>query len=312
MTEKVGRDPLPGESPVRLGFCGFHPSFNPHYNHLSLLLRDYFPIVTCQCPDEVPDFLFFSVYGNAHRDVRYRHATKIFTCEENIRPPWDECHYALTSDREVPSDKIHLHLRLPIYAGYLLHLGDRTGRDLTKKVTRNKTRFCNFVYSNPVPQERRLFFEMLSKYKRVDSAGGVLNNLGVKVKDKISFLEEYKFTIAFENSRHPGYVSEKIVEPMAAGSLPIYWGDRLVGDDFNPRSFVDANEPAGTELRANFEHVVEQIAYLDQHDDAYEAMMTEPWFVGNVPNRYCQPDYLARFMGRVLGCEPQEVPRVRA
>ena len=41
---------------------------------------------------------------------------------------------------------------------------------------------------------------------------------------KLSLLARYKFTLAFENSRAAGYVTEKLFQPLIAGSLPIYWG----------------------------------------------------------------------------------------
>ncbi len=330
---------------IRIGFSGFHRDCPPVHNNLVRGLAPYFPLSICELEKgEVPDFLFVSVFGSdgyhlakdaslienntclanlirtcpeaygdlpAHLDPRYDRCVKIFTCEENLRPPWQYCNYALTGDRVVAPGHEHQHLRLPIYARRLLQIGDWTGRTLVKPPGRDpaglrtrKTKFCNFVYSNDAPAERRLFFEMLSAYKRVDSGGAVLNNLGTRVESnleaKLEMLSAYKFTIAFENSRYPGYVTEKIVDPMAVGSLPIYWGDRHIGLDFNSRSFVDANEPEGRDLRSHFEYVVERVAYLDQNDEAYDAMVAEPWFEGNAPNNYCRPDYLVPFMTRVF------------
>ena len=70
-------------------------------------------------------------------------------------------------------------------------------------------------------------------------SGRVLNTLGHRVADKQAFLRDYKFTIAFENESHPGYTTEKIVEPMLADSIPIYWGDPLVGTDFEVESWLE-------------------------------------------------------------------------
>lgn len=42
--------------------------------------------------------------------------------------------------------------------------------------------------------------------------------------DKLKTLSEYKFTICFENCAYPGYVSEKIFDCLAVGSIPIYLG----------------------------------------------------------------------------------------
>jgi hypothetical protein len=319
--QRIGRSAKAGERELRIGFVDFHKTFNPVFNHLTLALREDFPLVVVEITKgEIPDYLFFSVFGpdgvlfsdhtNAvHLSERYAECIKIFVCEENIRPPWHECDYAITSDRLREPDCRHL--RLPIYARHLKHCEDHTGKTLIKPansdlrvVLARKTRFCNFVYSNAKAKERILFFEMLSKYKRVDSGGSLMNNMGgIRVSDKTRFLEDYKFTIAFENSRQLGYVSEKLVEPMVAGSLPVYWGCREVVEDFNPFSFVCANEPEGSgnvELALHFEQVIRKVIWLDTHDDDYVAMMSEPWFHDNVPNDYCKPRYTHEFMRRIF------------
>lgn len=304
--QKVGRDLRPGEKPIIVGFVGFHELFNPIFNHVTLSLASEFPLfVTEVSKGEVPDFLFFSVFGSPHRAPCYDRCVKIFTCEENIRPPWGECDFAFTGDRL--NDPRHL--RYPIYARYLYHLKDHTGRTLVKHanynpaaILKSKTRFCNFVYSNGGARERIMFFEMLSKYKHVDSGGGVLNNMGRKVGDKLAFLENYKFTIAFENSQYPGYVSEKLAEPMVANSIPIYWGDPNIHFDFNPHSFVCADESEN--LETQFRRIIGHIVYLDNHDDAYLRVLTEPWFYDNQPNKYCQPDYLFDFARTIFNSKP--------
>ena len=318
----IGRALKDNEKPIRIGFVGFHKAFNLMWNHISISLLPDFPIEIANTSEgEVPDYLFFSVFGSSHMNHLFDNCIKIFTCEENIRVPWSECDYALSSDRILYNP---YYKRLPIYTRFLRHHLDHTGETLIKSfrddelksALARKSRFCNFVYSNGSAEERILFFEMLSKYKRVDSGGSVLNNLGgVRVGDKLAFLRDYKFTIAFENSRYPGYVSEKIVEPMASLSIPIYWGCRSIGEDFNAFSFVNANEPEGSdknELVHHFAQVIRKIIWLDTHDDDYLAMLAEPWFHDNQPNAYCKANYLTEFMNQVFetprSCLPKRSP----
>jgi len=283
---------------VSIGFVGFHHLFNPIYNHITIPLAKHYTLDVVE-PNSirVPDILFFSVYGYPHRNSCYKSCVKIFTCEENIRPPWDECDYAMTGDHQ---DSVSRHLRTPIYVRYLYYSHETSGKTIVKpanydprSVLSNKTRFCNFVFSNGHAKERLKFLDLLSKYKTVECGGGVRNNLGYRVKDKLPFLESYKFTIAFENSSYPGYISEKLVEPMVSNSIPIYWGCPRVGDDFNPLSFVNAT---GRKL----EDVVEEVVHLDLNDSAYLSMLSQPWFHNNKPNLYCEEDRLVEFMRRVL------------
>ena len=138
-----------------------------------------------------------------------------------------------------------------------------------------KTRFCAFVVSNPLCRTRNNFFRKLSRYKPVDSGGKVFNTLGYRVGDKQAFLRDYKFTIAFENESHPGYTTEKIVEPMLAHSIPIYWGDPLVGRDFDTRSFLSAHDSP------SLDDLVDRVVEVDRNPALHLELLGRPWYPGN-------------------------------
>ncbi len=126
-------------------------------------------------------------------------------------------------------------------------------------------KFCNFVYSNNVNSDpiRDRFFHELSKYKRVDSGGRHLNNIGKPIPDKLSFIKDYKFSIAFENSSVPGYTTEKLLEPIITRSLPIYYGNPLVHLDFNKDSFIHVKN------YTDFDRSINDIIKLDNDDLSY-------------------------------------------
>ena len=42
--------------------------------------------------------------------------------------------------------------------------------------------------------------------------------------DKQKTLSQYTFVLAFENSDSDGYITEKIVQALLAGTIPLYWG----------------------------------------------------------------------------------------
>lgn len=243
-----------------------------------------------------PDFVFYSVFGYEHALPRYDRAVKILFLGENIRPDFSKCDYALSFDYLENEPR---HQRLPLYLHYL------APGDLLKDPEydpwsrlRAKSRFCNFVYSNAAARTRIEFFHKLSGYKQVDSGGGVLNNMGQFVKTKRSFMEAYKFSIAFENASHPGYTTEKIVEPMLAGSIPIYWGNPLIGREFNTQSFINCHD------YSSFEEVIDEVKMLDTNDDAYAAKLAQPWLSGNQDNDYTKAEYLRPFFERVFSTPP--------
>ena len=126
------------------------------------------------------------------------------------------------------------------------HLNDSIENIKTKGELREiwgkKDKFCSMVVSNPRAKDRIEFFKSLSKVKQVDSGGGVLNNVGGRVKDKLEFINDYKFVIAFENEIYDGYTTEKIIEPIFKDCIPIYWGNKLVHKDFNPKRFINYHD----------------------------------------------------------------------
>jgi alpha(1,3/1,4) fucosyltransferase len=110
------------------------------------------------------------------------------------------------------------------------------------------------------------------------------------VADKRRFIQDYKFVLSFENSTYPGYTTEKLIEPMLVNSIPIYWGNEQVGEDFNTRSFVHVNQ------FASYEEAIEYIIELDKDEDKYLQMTMEPWFHHNrVPAEMTQESLEAFF-----------------
>jgi len=131
--------------------------------------------------------------------------------------------------------------------------------------------FCSFIVSNGKGMPERLtFFNLLSQYKHIDSGGAFMNNIGKRVDDKLMFEHAHKFCITFENESYPGYSTEKIVDAFAAGSIPIYYGDPYIGEEFNTKAFINCHD------YKNFEEVVERIKEVDQNEELYEQMLNEP------------------------------------
>lgn len=52
------------------------------------------------------------------------------------------------------------------------------------------------------------------------------------IADKWDGLAPYKYSIAIENSAHPGYFTEKIVDVLLSGAIPFYWGAPNISEYF--------------------------------------------------------------------------------
>lgn len=137
------------------------------------------------------------------------------------------------------------YFKYPSFILNLIYLTNYNNKKIRKGIIKATLRkkFCAAVISNnrSYAEFRLNFIKKLNKYKTVDMGGKALNNIGKKVENKIEFLSDYKFSISMENSNGDGYASEKIVESFIAGTIPIYYGDYMIDEYINPKSFILIN-----------------------------------------------------------------------
>jgi hypothetical protein len=266
--------PFPSRPRLRIGFAGFWDSFDSRDNYFTRLLSRRYDVEVC----ERPDFLIHSCIGKRRHDHRRFDCVRIFYTGENVPADWLSTDWAFTFEHD-PDPR---HYRLPHWPFYVdpAALVKPAVFD-AERIAAAKSRFCGFVVSNPLCRVRNEFFRRLSRYKPVDSGGKVMNTLGHRVADKQAFLAECRFTIAFENESHPGYTTEKIAEPMLVNSIPIYWGDPLIGRDFDTRSFLSAHDCGSRRVSAMLDELVERVIEVDRNPDLLHAMLRRPWLRGN-------------------------------
>jgi hypothetical protein len=269
---------------LKIYFTDFWPSFNLSDNYFTQLLNKEYDL---ELTDNKPDVLFYSVFGIKHQ---YFNCKRIFFSGENISPDFKNTDFSISFDYERHEGR---NIRLPLYALY-----DDVSKLLkpknTDEIISQKTNFCNFIYSNPNCETRNKFFKQLSKYKKVDSAGRLYNNVGRPIKDKLKFMSDYKFTIAFENESAKGYTTEKIFEPMLVNSIPIYWGNPHVDKDFNAKSFINYHD------FNSMDEVIERIIQVDQSEDIYREYLSQPWFEDNKINEFVDNDKIRVKLANII------------
>lgn len=209
----------------------------------------------------------------------------IFTTGESISPDLNIFDYALVFDRGLEfkwGEEDNRIIRIPtlirysdtLFPDFLDLLNDK------EKIIKMKTKFCNFMYSNPYAHKNRdeLFYK-ICEYKRVESIGPHLNNIGNQtsrnIKDwrrlSIASRMPYKFSIAAENATFRGNITEKLICCFEAGTIPIYWGDPSVSEEFNSKAFINCHD------YNNFDEVKQCVKEIDESDDLYYKMLTQPW-----------------------------------
>jgi hypothetical protein len=252
---------------IKIDFSDFWGGFDKTNNYFYNLLVEVYDVEI----SSNPDFLIFSVFGNSHKSYN---CTKIFYTGENVAPPLGYCDWSFSFDYLSDSRNYRLPHYL-LYDGYY-----ELAREKVIHESLANRKFCNFVASNGNCRERNTFVQELSKYKTVDCGGRWMNNVGFAVSNKREFQSNYKFSIAFENNayrpQHPGYTTEKIMEPMTVNSIPIYWGNPLIHEEFNSKSFVNYYD------YQSFGQMIEFIIDLDNNNEKYLEMLKRDWLVSNL------------------------------
>jgi hypothetical protein len=214
---------------IAIAFVDFWSGFDTENNFFTDLLSLKYDV---DVVEQFPDFIFFSNFGNDHLNYK---CPRIFFSSENERPNMFKCDLAITMDYNTNKR----HFRMPLFVYYLHQYGQKwdalthLSNEEILKSWNNKSKFCCAVISNGKSKMRNEFLDFMQEKEQIDSGGRYKNNVGGPVVNKLDFIKDYKFVIAFENSNHKGYTTEKLLEPLIVGSIPLYWGNRMISDDFN-------------------------------------------------------------------------------
>ena len=243
------------------------------YNYYKNLLKKLNYIV--EFKNVQPDFLIFDVFGCNHSNEKYNNSIKIASYSENKIPDLSEADYSISQMHIMYFDRYFKYpsfiWRLNKFRNYVV---ENIGLFAKNKI---KKKFCAAVISNHGNSSlfRLEFINHLNKYKHVDMGGDYLNDVGGKVKNKIKFLSSYKFSISMENSDGDGYISEKIIDSLIAGTIPIYYGDYLIDEYINPKVYILIK--GEKDIPSKIEYIKE----IDNNDKLYNSILQEQIFIND-------------------------------
>lgn len=213
---------------------------------------------------EEADILFKSVFPS-NKNIKGRPVVIGFTGE----PVFDSrgVDYSLTFE-----DDSDTNLYYPLWQlNY-----DRYANNFKPQDASKKDLFCSFIQRANVEKRTNIYLYISTYYKPIISCGTLFNTSGFSIKDfkkDYSFLQELhkrvKFNLCFENTSSCGntsYISEKIINSYAYGTVPIYWGAENITKWFNPDSFINCNGLSD-------EEILDKIIEIDNNDELYKSML---------------------------------------
>jgi hypothetical protein len=144
-----------------------------------------------------------------------------------------------------------------------------------------KKHFCAFLYYQSYPHRDRLF-HLISTIQPVIPLGKACSN---KPKpsttrfinnDKdtyndiaVRLYSSFRFVLAVENTWKEGYFTEKIINPIIANSVPLYWGHPSVFEYINKKRVIYIPEYTDESLLELVKNMTEE---------QYQLILSETWY----------------------------------
>lgn len=227
----------------------------------------------------------------AEREVlkHVKDGVKVFFSGENLHLPWVAPYAdALLGDKDCAlsvgfdcfEDKRYM--RFPLWLTYVFEptLDEKQIRERCAQLRYpeigDRDKFACLIARADESGLRTEMYKAMNEVGKVDCPSGLFHNddsLKEQFEDdKVKYMRQYMFNICPENSNAYGYCTEKVFEAIAAGCVPVYWGDynkpeqRIV----NPDAVVFWNKENGGK------EVMAKIRELSKDKKQLEAFMMQP------------------------------------
>lgn len=260
---------------LKVAFLNFWPEIKDENIFLPILQKHF----NVEINLTNPDVIFHSIFGGIEETKKYK-CKKILFLGENHRSQNFGSDYSISFDPHSETN-----YRLPLWQFYLILRPELKNILFGPRINHESfDRGGSFVVSNPGNFFRNAFYDKMvsessikfysyGRYK-TNSFDLIKASQGRYWRDaKHEFFLKYKhkYAIAFENNAYPYYCTEKLMDAFLGGSLPLYWGDPKINEDWNFESFINV-----TKLGADKSYNI--IKDMEKNNDLFVQMYKQPIF----------------------------------
>ncbi|XP_075422876.1 3-galactosyl-N-acetylglucosaminide 4-alpha-L-fucosyltransferase FUT3-like [Ascaphus truei] len=240
--------------------------------------NDHFPLNQCPKPFDTPGCFFTdnrSLYSSANAIIIH-HRDACNSREQLPQIPRPAKQYWIWFNLESPThspnlafmDKlINLSMSYRLDSDIFTPYGWLEKHGVAQKFTIPvKTKLVAWVISNWNPRSRRVqYYEELKKHIHIDMYGA--NRLPLPRAKHIEILSTYKFYLAFENTIHQDYITEKLwYNSLTSGTVPVVLGPPRENYErfIPPDSFIHVDDFSTAQELADY------LLELDKDDKRYQ------------------------------------------
>lgn len=184
------------------------------------------------------------------------------------------------------------YLRIPFWLTWNVFSPTDTFEDIKHKVSDmnsidnhsfHNRKFAAFLSSHD-DIGRKLIYNQLSNIGKVDCDGRLFHNNDelntVYGDNKLEYLRHYRFNITPENTNYDGYVTEKLMEAIHAGCVPIYHGS----DNHPEPDVLNKDAIIFVEMGKENSEAVKFVSELNSDEKKYMDFACQKRFVDGAEN----------------------------
>ena len=154
----------------------------------------------------------------------------------------------------------------------------------------NKTKMFSIIASNKTQtQGHKLRHQLIQAAgNRVDAYGPSYIPFKIHASNKIEGLKDYMYHFVIENCKRDYYFSEKLIDCLMTGTIPIFWGCPSIDNFFNVDGFItfDTLQELKEKLKLCTPEFYESKKTIikENFEKAKEYSLSENWIVKNILN----------------------------